>query len=359
MGEPKHVRALPSELKCIAFVGVWLSSGSPSWRWWQRTCLPLKETWETQVWSLGWEDLWEEGMAAHSVSLPGESRGQRRMAGYSHGVSKSRTRLKRLSSDVAQSHLLLCCGCTWFSASLWHGEAAAGVLVRLAVRALWLQDRVLLPETWGASVVSQALSAPDPAPGCGVGWVGLECSLGWETGCSMLSPVVLQWWLRPLPPYSGHTPDPKPPLCLSQDLSGPGPTPSCGVEWVGGAAVFALLAVWHGGSLPVQSSLCSDCWQASTHARFTSSLASPALRPCSSPSSQRRLSPLCRIPDWATQSVTWPALSPGWGSIHADLLFLSDPSQGWRSWPYAFCLSYLVRWKSFLQLWLYSSSVSF
>lgn len=33
---------------------------------------------------------------------------------------------------------------------------------------------------------------------------------------------------------------------------------------------------------------------------------------------------------------------------------------GWGSWRYAFFLSYLVRWRFFLQLWLYrSSSVSF
>ena len=59
------------------------------------------------------------------VSLPRESRGQRRMVGCSHGVSKSRTRLKRLSMlslDVAQGHLLLCCGCTRLNARLWHGE---------------------------------------------------------------------------------------------------------------------------------------------------------------------------------------------------------------------------------------------
>ena len=77
------------------------------------------------------------------VSLPGESRGQRRMAEYSHGVSKSRTQLKRLSmlsSDVAQGHLLLCCGCTRFNARLRHGERATRVFVRLAVRALWLQE---------------------------------------------------------------------------------------------------------------------------------------------------------------------------------------------------------------------------
>ena len=36
---------------------------------------------ETQVQSLGPEDLLEKGMATHSSILPGESQGQRRLAG--------------------------------------------------------------------------------------------------------------------------------------------------------------------------------------------------------------------------------------------------------------------------------------
>ena len=38
---------------------------------------------ETQVQSLGQEDPLEEGMATHSSILPGESHGQRSLAGYS------------------------------------------------------------------------------------------------------------------------------------------------------------------------------------------------------------------------------------------------------------------------------------
>ena len=40
----------------------------------------VQETW---VRSLGQEDPLEEGMAAHPVFLPGESHGQRSLAGYS------------------------------------------------------------------------------------------------------------------------------------------------------------------------------------------------------------------------------------------------------------------------------------
>ena len=38
---------------------------------------------ETQVRSLDQKDPLEEGMATHSVCLPGESHGQRSLAGYS------------------------------------------------------------------------------------------------------------------------------------------------------------------------------------------------------------------------------------------------------------------------------------
>ena len=40
----------------------------------------MQETW---VQSLGREDPLAKGMATHSVFLPGESRGQRSLAGYS------------------------------------------------------------------------------------------------------------------------------------------------------------------------------------------------------------------------------------------------------------------------------------
>ena len=48
---------------------------------------------ETQARFLGWEDPLEKEMATHSsgVELPGESRGQRRLAGYSPWGCKSRT----------------------------------------------------------------------------------------------------------------------------------------------------------------------------------------------------------------------------------------------------------------------------
>ena len=44
------------------------------------------------VWSLGWEDTLEKGMATHSIFFPGESHGQRSLMGYSAwGCKESNT----------------------------------------------------------------------------------------------------------------------------------------------------------------------------------------------------------------------------------------------------------------------------
>ena len=55
---------------------------------------------DTQVQSLGWEGPLEEGMAPTPVFLPGESHGQRSLAGYSPRVVKSQA---RLSTDAGYS----------------------------------------------------------------------------------------------------------------------------------------------------------------------------------------------------------------------------------------------------------------
>ena len=58
-----------------------------------QTLKNLPAMWETQAQSLGWEDPWEKGMTTHSVFLPGESHGQRSLAGYRPWGQQSRTRL--------------------------------------------------------------------------------------------------------------------------------------------------------------------------------------------------------------------------------------------------------------------------
>ena len=54
----------------------------PWWVRWERIHLPMQETQETWVQSLGQADPLEEGMATHS-SIPGESHGQKSLEGYS------------------------------------------------------------------------------------------------------------------------------------------------------------------------------------------------------------------------------------------------------------------------------------
>ena len=53
-----------------------------------RLCLPMQETQEMLVQSMGSEDSLEEGMATHSIFLPGESPGQGSLAGYSPWAHK-------------------------------------------------------------------------------------------------------------------------------------------------------------------------------------------------------------------------------------------------------------------------------
>ena len=54
----------------------------------------LPARWEAQVQSLGQEDPLEKGMTTHCSILPGESNGQRSLAGYTHGVAKNLTWLR-------------------------------------------------------------------------------------------------------------------------------------------------------------------------------------------------------------------------------------------------------------------------
>ena len=48
----------------------------------------MQETWETQVWSLGWEDLLEGGMATHSSILAWEIPWKRIPVGYSQRTTE-------------------------------------------------------------------------------------------------------------------------------------------------------------------------------------------------------------------------------------------------------------------------------
>ena len=69
-------------------------SASSRWCQWQRTRLSMQESQETQVQSLGQE----EDMASHSIFLPGESHGERRLVGYSPWGSQESDMTERLNT---------------------------------------------------------------------------------------------------------------------------------------------------------------------------------------------------------------------------------------------------------------------
>ena len=75
--------------------------GSPWWLMVKR----LPAMWETWVQSLGWEDPLEEGMATHSSILawriPMDTGAWRATV---HGVTKSRTQLKQLSTHCVEKY---------------------------------------------------------------------------------------------------------------------------------------------------------------------------------------------------------------------------------------------------------------
>ena len=60
----------------------------------------MQETQETEVQSLGLEDPLEQEMATYSVFLPGESQGERGLAGYSPWARKESDTMERLSTHA-------------------------------------------------------------------------------------------------------------------------------------------------------------------------------------------------------------------------------------------------------------------
>ena len=69
----------------------------------KRTRLPMQETLEMRVWSLGQEDPLEEGMATPTpIFLPGESHGWRNLLGYSPGGLKESGTSWRLNNNNLQ-----------------------------------------------------------------------------------------------------------------------------------------------------------------------------------------------------------------------------------------------------------------
>ena len=75
------------------------------WCWWERTHLPMQETW---VWSLGGKEPLDEGMATHSSIFCLENPMDRGAWQVTvHGFPKSRTWLKWLMDTHLSLHLLI------------------------------------------------------------------------------------------------------------------------------------------------------------------------------------------------------------------------------------------------------------
>ena len=71
----------------------WPKIGLPKWRYWQRTCQPMQETWNTGL-ILGQEDPLKKRMATHSSILACRIfHGQRCLAGYTRWGHKKKTKL--------------------------------------------------------------------------------------------------------------------------------------------------------------------------------------------------------------------------------------------------------------------------
>ena len=71
-----------------------------------RTRLPMQEIYVTGVWSLGWKDPLEKGMATCSSILAWRiPRDREAWWATVHGVAKSQTRLKRLSRAHSRAQL--------------------------------------------------------------------------------------------------------------------------------------------------------------------------------------------------------------------------------------------------------------
>ena len=91
---------------------------------------------EMLVWSLGWDDPLEEEMATTPVFLPGESHGQRSLAGYSPWGCKESNTTKLLNNSCTQVSLVLTVvlekslrgtwrpqfHSAWYSLTVWFGR---------------------------------------------------------------------------------------------------------------------------------------------------------------------------------------------------------------------------------------------
>ena len=128
----------------VKIMFIYRKLGLPRWLGGKESALPMQETQEMKVWSLGREDPLEEEMAMHCCILAWESHGQRSLGGYSPWGCKEldmtkHTRIHRELRVNDGSRLLYgtkCCvllfSCSVVSCSLWpHGLQHCRTAARL------------------------------------------------------------------------------------------------------------------------------------------------------------------------------------------------------------------------------------
>lgn len=150
--------------------------------------------------------------------------------------------------------------------------------------------------------------------------------------CSMLLGYC---WERSLPPNLDHNLGPLDCLCKARPNHFPGSRWPwfciklwCGVSRAGVFTPFRLGSVERWWSW-VRGSLYPDCWQDNFCVLCVSRVRlSQLFYPSGSPSSPGGLSPPQRTPELGCPHCDLTCSSPRAGSVHAGLLFLTDPSQG-------------------------------
>ena len=162
---------------------------------------------ETRIQSLGWEDPLEEDMATHWVFLPGESHGQRGLAGYIPWGPKELDATQRLTHTHSHIHQ----GAPWFPDSSVGkeyvcnagdpgsipglGRAAGeghGYPLQCSWASLVAQLVKNLPARWETWVQSLGLGrSPGEEKGCPLHYSGLENSMD----CIVHGVAKSQTWL--------------------------------------------------------------------------------------------------------------------------------------------------------------------
>ena len=149
---------------------------------WQRASLvaqtvknlpAMRETW---VWSLGWEDPLEEGMATHSHSCLENPHGQRSLADYSPWCHKESDTTEQLSTLEWQEGIC----------KLFVGRVSAYVIIRELDKAENIKSKNLKRQ-WGQGDACSVVHS------CPTLWDPMDCSLLGSSVHGVFQARILDW----------------------------------------------------------------------------------------------------------------------------------------------------------------------